>query len=321
VYAGVVCLPDLYDRYIYMVCTNRCPVTLYRYLQYELDGMDRQLAAMEEIFENSHAASKTRAQSAAGDESHRRCDELFQWFCDRSLELQYANSTKKQDCAWRVEDARHAANKWRYAASEELESSLQQDVSKLEGEYMARIEGLSEELQELRQRQLEASLETLRIHNLASIPPFALKLAAQERDRQETQLLESALKHGAQPDDRINLIEESSKSLAYRLHAGSHIVELANASHLESEQLVEDLHALLASVSVWQNQADQQQQQTQQTRQAMISPRSSHKKTPHMVHDDEAKLLRSLSHMLQAARKAKKSMELSSIPSPGGAKK
>ena len=301
-----------------MVCTYRYPVTLYRYLQYELDGMDRQLAAMDEIFENSHAASKTRAQSAAGDESHRRCDELFQWFCDRSLELQYANSTKKQDCAWRVEDARHAANKWRYAASEELESSLQQDVSKLEGEYMAHIEGLSEELQELRQRQLEASLEKLRIHNLASIPPFALKLAAQERDRQEIQLLESALKHGAQPDDHINLIEESSKSLAYRLHAGSHIVELANASHLESEQLVEDLHALLASVSVWQNQVDQQQQQT---RQAMISPRSSHKKTPHMVHADEAKLLRSLSQMLQAARKAKKSMELSSIPSPGGAKK
>jgi len=280
------------------------------YLQYELDGLQRQLEAMTKMFDKSHAVSQT--MGTASEESHRRCDELYQWFCDRALELQYSNSTTKQDCEWRVEEARYAVNKWRHATSAELESTLQDDICRLEDEYIERVEGLSRELEELRQREYGARLERLRLHNLASIPPFALKAAAHAREEQEVGHLEGALKLGSGANPVAD--ETPPLSFAYHTDSGSHIVELATASHLAEEQLADDLHALLASVSAWQTQ--NQEQVTPPNFGSAVALRTASARTSH-----QSRLGRSLKALLQAAQKARKQRDLESIPSPAATNK
>jgi len=269
------------------------------YLEHELQGMQRQLDALTDILDRSHAESQTR--DSTSEESHRRCDELYQWFCDRALVLQYSNSTATQDCEWWLDDARHAVNKWRHATSAELENALQIDICQREDEYIQRVESLSRELEELRQRELEARLKRLQLRNLASTPPFALKMAAQAREKQDIRRLEGAVK---QVSDSHARVDESSLSSAYRVHSGSHIVELANASHLAEEHLAEDLCALLASVSAWK---------TQGTQEAVPATSGS---SARIAHADEAALVRSVTALLPTARKAKKLRDAASIPSP-----
>ena len=216
------------------------------FLQYELDGMERQYKAMEEILTQE---SKSMGTSTTAQQSHKRCDELYRRFCDRMLELQYGNSTIKQDFEWRFHDARDAANKWRYATSDVLETELRCSLGDIEDRYMTIVENLSSELVQLRQVEQEASLELLRLQNLSKIPPFALRVAEQVKEQEQIARLEDGLKQGMTPEimDDGGDISEGSINI-YRVHAGSHLVELANAAKLPAEQLSNDLQQMLVSI-------------------------------------------------------------------------
>ncbi len=265
------------------------------YLKYELDSMDAQLKTMNDIFNNSRNAPSVNIST---EESHRRCDELYKWFCDRTLELQYANSTLKQDCEWRKEDAQVAANKWRFGVSEELEYQMCKELCKIEEDYIARIEQLSASLHEEQQRQHDAQLARLRLSNLSKIPPFALKMAIREKEAQHALHVERMRRQGSQV--QIGSDDAPVRPQAYLPEVGTHVVEFANATKLQAEQLVEELHVMLLSVSSWQSKD--------------AAATSSNMFSSHP--EESNQLLRTLTAMLHAAQKEKKMTDVQSIPSP-----
>jgi hypothetical protein len=114
---------------------------------------------------------------------------------------------------------------------------------------MTIVENLSSELVQLRQVEQEASLELLRLQNLSKIPPFALRVAEQVKEQEQIARLEDGLKQGMTPEimDDGGDISEGSINI-YRVHAGSHLVELANAAKLPAEQLSNDLQQMLVSI-------------------------------------------------------------------------
>jgi hypothetical protein len=219
------------------------------FLQYELDCLERQYTAMEDIAK--HEAANT-ATSSAAQQSHKRCDELYRRFCDRSLELLYSNSTVSQDYDWRMQEAKDASNKWRRAVSDEMEEGLRGALKDVEDSYMSIVERLSDELARLRQTRQEVALELLRIQNLAKIPPFALRAAVQSKEREQIARLEASAKQqqGNVSDNGAGGASSESTIFGmngFRVHSGSHLVELANAARLPLDHLAGDLQQLLVS--------------------------------------------------------------------------
>jgi hypothetical protein len=215
------------------------------YLQYELDSLGQQIPAMRQILDNAHLNEHTKV--SRGD-NQRRCDELYRKFCDRTLELTYKNSTMKQDYEWRFQEAKDMANKWRYQISAEMQLELNTELNNAETSYARLVDSLHQELQRLRQSEHFAVLEKKRLRNLANIPPFALQKILREKDEAVQAQLHAQLKNSKSATDNLK-ISKKIPGNSYRVHTGTHLVQLACASGMTTETLAKELQDMLSIVA------------------------------------------------------------------------
>ena len=152
-----------------------------KYLEHELEGLHKQLHEMRKTLHTHQSnpdlpAMRKSASTAVSD--------LCESFADRSLELNYANSTKAQDYEFAFQDNYDAALQWRYKEIEAMEGSLMGKVDDYESRYLTLLEHLHEELAQIKRGSTKAELELRRLKSLASIPPYALRNALRIRPQE-----------------------------------------------------------------------------------------------------------------------------------------
>jgi len=127
----------------YQSCQKKLNLKNYaqeqQYLEHELGGLHKQLHEMRETLNTyqSNPDLPAKRKSAATEVS-----DLCEAFADRSLELNYANSTKAQDCEFAFQERHDEALQWRYKETEDMEGSLVKRVDAYESRYLTLLERL-----------------------------------------------------------------------------------------------------------------------------------------------------------------------------------